>query len=210
MNFCQWWRMEGAWVEAPNIRRAGESGVQYITDNEQGPLYLKRQIGHLYRSLRYPMGRPTVHREILAYRAFAKLGVRVPDLVFGEVQKKQGEWQALLITRELEGFTSLDRWYEEQNPSISLRRSAMEQIAQMMSKLHRNHWQHGCCYPKHVFIRASAEQQVEVALIDMEKSRRKLHLSSKPHKDLYQLFTHRGNIPKSDFRWLHPQLDNVE
>ena len=210
MNFCYWWNAEGTWVEAPNIRRAGESGVQYITDKEKGPLYLKRQTGHLYRSLRYPMGRPTVHRETLAYRAFAKLGVRVPELVFGEVKKKQGEWQALLVTRELEGFTSLDRWYEEQSPSIALRKAAMEQIAQVMSKVHRNHWQHGSFYPKHVFVRVTDGRHVEIALIDMEKTRRKLHLSNKPHKDLCQLFKHRGTIPSSDFIWLHPLLGTSE
>lgn len=35
------------------------------------------------------------------------------------------------------------------------------------------HWQHGCLYPKHIFVRVEGEA-IEVALIDLEKSRRRL------------------------------------
>ena len=63
-TFQRWWNTQGEWVEEPNQRRAGESGVQRIRlrDPQQPLLYCKRQIGHLYRSWLHPFGRPTVLR----------------------------------------------------------------------------------------------------------------------------------------------------
>ena len=49
-DFDRWWSRRGRWVEAPNLRRSGESGVERITDGQR-LLYCKRQQGHLYRSL---------------------------------------------------------------------------------------------------------------------------------------------------------------
>ena len=60
--FQHWWQRQGDWVEPPNARRGGESGVQRLLDHS-GVLYAKRQIGHIYRSLLHPGGRPTVLRE---------------------------------------------------------------------------------------------------------------------------------------------------
>ena len=61
-DFNSWWQTQGEWVEEPNDRRGGQSGVQRITVQGQ-LLYAKRQAGHTYRSLKYPLGRPTVLRE---------------------------------------------------------------------------------------------------------------------------------------------------
>ena len=60
--FQHWWQKNGDWVEEPNVRRGGESGVQRLLD-QSGVLYAKKQVGHIYRSLLYPQGRPTVLRE---------------------------------------------------------------------------------------------------------------------------------------------------
>ena len=55
-DFEQWWNTQGEWVEPPNLRRDGESGVQRLQARRGGLLYCKRQIGHLYRSLWHPLG----------------------------------------------------------------------------------------------------------------------------------------------------------
>ncbi len=43
--FEYFWNKQGEWVEEPNQRRGGESGVQRIQSSSGGLLYAKRQIG---------------------------------------------------------------------------------------------------------------------------------------------------------------------
>ena len=65
-GFDYWWQVSGDWVEPPNERRGGTSGVIWHVP-AQGPIfYIKRQEGHIFRSLRYPFGRPTCLREARA------------------------------------------------------------------------------------------------------------------------------------------------
>ena len=51
-DFNDWWQRTGEWVEAPNQRRGGESGVQRLAPVTAGQpwLYSKRQIGHRFIS----------------------------------------------------------------------------------------------------------------------------------------------------------------
>ena len=53
-DFEYYWQQQGEWVEEPNQRRGGESGVQRLSDAKGKVLYAKRQVGHIYRSLRHP------------------------------------------------------------------------------------------------------------------------------------------------------------
>jgi len=62
-RFEYFWRQQGEWVEEPNRRRGGESGVQRVMGPTGRLLYSKRQTGHIYRSWLHPFGRPTVLRE---------------------------------------------------------------------------------------------------------------------------------------------------
>ena len=70
-DFNDWWARTGEWGEEPNQRRGGESGVQLLIPEtpEQPLLYSKRQINHMFSSLRYPFGHPTALREKMPYRA---------------------------------------------------------------------------------------------------------------------------------------------
>lgn len=111
--FQYWWQQQGDWVEAPNVRRGGESGVQRLLD-QSGVLYAKRQIGHVYRSLLHPRGLPTVLRERRALLALDALGVHVPQLVYcGVEHDPQQGWRGLLVTAELTGFTDIESWYAQ-------------------------------------------------------------------------------------------------
>ena len=49
-SFDYYWSQRGEWVEEPNVRRGGESGVQRIVGRDGQLLYAKRQTGHIYRS----------------------------------------------------------------------------------------------------------------------------------------------------------------
>jgi tRNA A-37 threonylcarbamoyl transferase component Bud32 len=196
--FDQWWQARGEWVEAPNQRRAGESGVQRLEcAGETLPLYCKRQVGHLYRSLRHPFGEPTVLRERRALLALARLGVGVPEVLYCGARRQQGEWRALLITRALDGFVSLEQWYA-QAAAPEDRARVMAAVGKTLARLHRARWQHGCCYPKHLFVRSEADGQVRVALLDLEKSRRRLSTAAASRHDLRQLWRHRQAIPMKD------------
>ena len=213
VEFDRWWRRQGSWVEPANQCRDGESGVLLLR-REAGkpPLYCKRQTGHTYRTLLHPLGCPTVLRELQAYRVFARLGIRTPYLVYGGVRKWRWQWQALLVTEALQDFVSLGEWYTD-GASAALKESVLCRLASTLARLHRAGWQHGCCYPKHIFVKAGEDEsgapQAEIALLDLEKSRRRLSAKAAGRHDLDQLSRHCGNIPEADlsfFRQVYQQL----
>ena len=178
--FEHYWRQEGEWVEEPNRRRGGESGVQRI--HEDGKLlYAKRQVGHIYRSWRYPQGRPTVLRERDALLGLSELKVNVPELVFGGAKQGQDEqWPALLVPSALDGYIELQDWYaaggrEQYGEAVHDR--VLQAVAQNLARMHLGRWQHGCLYIKHVFVRVTGTEQavqVDAALLDLEKCRQRL------------------------------------
>lgn len=191
-QFEHWWQQQGEWVEEPNQRRGGESGVQRLHDAQGHLLYAKRQVGHLCRSLSHPFGRPTVLRERDALLGLSRLGVRVPRLVYCAASYQQGQgWRGLLVSEALDGFTDIDSWYAaggrervgEQHDAL------LQQIGATLARMHLGRWQHGCLYAKHVFVKATPEG-VEVALLDLEKSRRRLSRKRAALHDLRQLRRH--------------------
>ncbi|MCO6059963.1 InaA protein [Pseudomonas sp. MOB-449] len=190
-QFQRFWALGGEWVEAPNHRRGGVSGVLRVYLTNGRGLYVKRQVGHLYRSLRHPFGRPTVLREREALLAAERLGVRVPRLVFGAVRHApQDGWQGLLVTEALEGFIAFDRWYAAQAGEGD-RHLVLQQLATMLCRLHQGGWQHGCLYSKHVFVRPmGAGGLPEVALLDFEKARRRWSSKRAALRDLWQFRRH--------------------
>ena len=206
-TFDRWWEAPGEWVEEPNQRRDGESGVQRLrrADAGQPQLYCKRQRGHLYRSLAHPFGRPTALREYAALRAIERLGIRVPRVVYCAARKQDGRWQALLVSEALDGFVSLEDWYRGDPRAThgeALQRDMLRSLARTLARLHRAGWQHGCLYPKHLFVRVhgtGGEARVEIALLDLEKSRRRLLRQRASHRDLSQLRRHTPGMPASDW-----------
>lgn len=67
-RFDFFWRQQGEWVEEPNRRRGGESGVQRVISPNGRLLYSKRQTGHIYRSWLHPFGRANA----MPSKAFAR------------------------------------------------------------------------------------------------------------------------------------------
>jgi tRNA A-37 threonylcarbamoyl transferase component Bud32 len=198
-QFEHWWQLQGEWVEEPNQRRGGESGVQRLQSAEGRLLYAKRQVGHLCRSLSHPFGRPTVLRERDALLGLSRLGVRVPRLVYCDATYQEGQgWRGLLVSEALDGFSDIDSWYAaggqrsgEQHVQL------LQQIGATLARMHLGRWQHGCLYAKHVFVKVTAEG-AEVALLDLEKSRRRLSRKRAALHDLCQL---RRHSPWNDGEW---------
>jgi len=196
-SFEYFWNQQGEWVEAPNVRRGGESGVQRINAGNGNLLYAKRQTGHIYRSLFHPFGRPTVLREQDALLALTRLDVGVPQVVFCGAQRDQvHKWRALLVTHALDGFVELEQWYaagERERHGEALHERILQALAENLARMHKGRWQHGCLYIKHVFVRVSGEGEsakAEVALLDLEKCRQRLTARSAASHDLKQLRRH--------------------
>lgn len=202
-EFERWWHSPGEWVEEANQRRGGESGVRLLQswDNSRPALYCKRQSGHIHRSLIHPFGRPTILRELEAYRALARLGIRTPHIVYCAARREAGQWQALLVTEALQGFISLEQWYAQSKPAAESH-DMLRQLALTLARMHQGGWQHGCCYAKHIFVRVRAPGDVDIALLDLEKSRRRWRTSHASRRDLGQLQRHRGQMPDSDLHYL--------
>lgn len=190
--FDQWLALPGEWVEEPNARRGGESGVKRVMSASGKLLYRKQQVGHTYRSLRHPMGYPTVMRERNVLLACAALKVIVPTLLYAECRKQDGVWQALLITEALEGFSSLEECYargDEQLWGEPLHLRILQEVGACIARFNLGRWQHGCLRMKHVFVRVQGEK-IEIALLDLEKSRRLLRAKAAAKHDIKQLKRH--------------------
>ncbi|MDR2787209.1 MAG: lipopolysaccharide kinase InaA family protein [Candidatus Accumulibacter sp.] len=175
-------------------------------------LYCKRQTGYTYRTLSHPFVRPTILRERRAYRAFSRLGIKTPDIVYCAARQERGRWQALLLTEALREFVSLEQWYAG-NKDEALGKAVLRRLAATLARLHLAGWQHGCGHPKHIFVKAGHGEneapQVEIALLDLEKSRRRWCSRNASRHDLCQLTRHRGNMPEADllfFRRVYRRL----
>ncbi|OCW19420.1 InaA protein [Pseudomonas aylmerensis] len=196
-RFDYFWRQQGEWVEEPNRRRGGESGVQRVTSANGRLLYSKRQTGHIYRSWLHPFGRPTVLRERDALKGLRLLDVRVPEMVFCEARRDpEHRWKALLVTAALEGFDEIENWYaaggREQYGELVHER-LLKELAGTLARMHKGRWQHGCLYIKHIFVRVTGEgdsANVEVALLDFEKCRQRLTAYRAASHDMLQLRRH--------------------
>ncbi|MFJ5295619.1 lipopolysaccharide kinase InaA family protein [Pseudomonas sp. NPDC088368] len=195
-DFDHWWNTRGPWVEEPNVRRSGTSGVQRVMQ-DGSCVYVKRQTGHTYRSLRFPLGRPTVIREGMALDRLFKLGVRAPQPIFYGARKINGTWHGLLVTRELAGFRDLETWLGDQalnGLSQEDHLVVLKNLAVLLAKLHRGRQQHGCMRAKHVFINSSAQHNggvsFDLALLDLEKSRSRVSMLRAARHDVRQLRRH--------------------
>jgi hypothetical protein len=206
VSFDNWWQIQGEWVEEPNDRRGGFSGVQRIY-KDATLLYAKRQTGHIHRSLLHPFGRPTVLREQEALLGARKAGVKVPEIVYCAAQRSSDGWRALLITKALEGFQPIDEWYASKGREQygeALHQQLLVEVAHTLAHLHTARWQHGCMYIKHIFVRISGEGQAraaEVALLDLEKCRRRLTSKQAAVHDMLQLRRH-SSWDQADWQYL--------
>jgi Lipopolysaccharide kinase (Kdo/WaaP) family. len=94
------------------------------------------------------------------------------------------------MTKELEGFESLDSpIYARSGELMSnndQRESLMKAVAKEMRKMHNHHFRHNCLYSKHIFVRAIGNQW-DVKFIDLEKLSRSFFKKRALLRDLYTL-----------------------
>lgn len=196
--FDYWWSLPGHWVEAPNQRRNGWSGVvRAIVDGEE--VYIKRQCNHLYRSLRHPLGSPTASREWHCLQRLAGLGIPAPKPLFHGTRRTAEGMQAVLVTSALSGYHALDALPAG---SASERRAVASAIGHALGHLHRARLQHSCLYGKHVMIRFDSTDLPQVALLDLEKMRMRFTRRQAARHDLEQLQRHQRFLSPDDWQLL--------
>lgn len=207
-GFDHYWRQQGAWVEEPNVRRGGESGVQRLFAADGQMIYVKRQVGHIYRSWLHPFGRPTVLRERDALTALYQLDVNVPKMIFcGTQRDENNDWQALLVTKSLDGFEEFEHWLQgggRERHGEAVYEQVLQSLATNLARMHRGRWQHSCIYIKHVFVRVTGEgsnARGEVALLDLEKCRQRMTAQQAASHDMKQLRRH-SSFSDPDWRKL--------
>jgi hypothetical protein len=196
-SFEALWTSDATWVEEPNFRRQGWSGVCRIElNNAAAPLigmYLKRQENHGYRSLANPLRyQPTAYREYKRLVAMQAAGITVPDILYYGERRHGKKLQAILMTREIPPSIPLDDYLgltPERDPAEVDR--VIQDTATLIAKLHRRHFQHCALYGKHVLISgvetaAEARCRPVPYLIDVEKSRWRLSRLAIAMRDLNQ------------------------
>ena len=196
-DFDGWWNAPGNWIEEPNVRRAGWSGM--VTTRIGETLYfVKKQNNHLYRSLAHPFGQPTTSREFANIRRLAARGIRVPEPVFHGSRKTSEGFAGLLVTRELVGFIAIA---DARDLSAAATSRLAEAVGRTIGRMHGAGLQHSCLYDKHVMFRWQGEQ-AEIALIDLEKLRRPYLPWRAARHDLDQLRRHQTLWDAADWQRL--------
>ena len=196
-DFEHWWTLPGEWVEAPNERRDGWSGViRALTD--QTLCYIKRQRNHLCHTFSHPLGWPTASREAHYLDAVRNLGLRVPETVYHGIRKISRGTEAILATRALDGFTPLSA---HTGLSEAQRQSLAIELGRTLGVLHRARLQHGCMYDKHVMVRWQGDHP-DIALLDLEKMRHRLSAEAAAKRDLDQLVRHQTILSVTEWAML--------
>lgn len=193
-DFGYWWNVAGEWVEPPNERRNGWSGMLRVRAG--GRLYyVKRQRNHLCRTVMHPLGWPTASREWHYLDQLRRIGVGAPQPVFHGVRTTPQGQEAVLVTEELTGFTALS---EQASLDPGRRMTLAQALGQSLGILHRARLQHSSLYDKHIMVRWQGDGP-EIALIDLEKMRRRLTRRAAARHDLAQL--HRRQRILDDEAW---------
>lgn len=205
-NFESIWNLEAGWFEEPNKRRGGWSGVSRLSlKNETGKsvgVFLKRQENHNTKVWTHPFkGVPTFYRELKNILRFAANGIPTVEPVYFASRYKNGKSQAILMTKELEGFESLDSSTYARESCLmqnkTRRIQIMHAVADVLRKMHGYGFQHNCLYSKHIFVRP-AENEWKVKLIDLEKLSRSFYKKKAMMRDLYTLPRHISGWRRSD------------
>lgn len=188
------WALPQDWVDTPNTKRSGWSGVtQNRLASLQGDInvFIKRQQSYISRTLRHPFtGIPTFEKELNNILRLKNIGIpTLEPLFFGKQADK-----AILVTKALDGYCSLDQI----NPaalSISSRYRLLAKLARLTRKMHKKRYMHNCFYPKHIFVKLRDNGEWSIRLIDLEKLRWRFSAYSAMKRDLSTFSRH------ADHRW---------
>jgi serine/threonine protein kinase len=205
-TFEKLWEHQIEWFEAPNERRGGWSGVGRLQLEVSGAkplcLFVKKQQNHGRLSLLHPIkGEPTFRREYKRLQYLQRQGVAAPQVVFYDEQVVEKKSCAILVTEELTGYQPLDslteNWFAKGSLAREQKRQLLKVIATSLRHFHQLGLVHRALYPKHIFVKCM-DEQVQVALIDLEKARFSPFFWYRAYFDLSALSRHAEHWSRSD------------
>ena len=191
-SFESIWALDIGWFEEPNQRRGGWSGVSRhevaLPDGSREGIFIKRQQNHTTRSWLHPsMGILTFRREFRNLQQLQSFGVPTLDVLYYAERVVDGDRRAILISRELTGYTSFEDcvayWMQHGWPERPVWHDLIKRLAGIARHMHRHRIQQNCFLPKHVFI-GEIDGKPDIRLIDFEKAKRRLTVESAMVRDL--------------------------
>jgi len=192
------WALDIGWFEEPNERRGGWSGVSRheveLPDGHHEGVFIKRQQNHTTRSWLHPVrGIQTFRREFLNLMLLQSFGVPTLDVLYFAERKSGADRRAILISRELAGYASLDSclgyWNRQGYPDRAIWHETLQRIAAAARRMHQYRMQQNSFYPKHIFI-GELDGHVDIRLLDFEKAKRRWRSESALLRDLDTLNRH--------------------
>ncbi|MCX4025815.1 inaA protein [Endozoicomonas sp. SM1973] len=206
------WQFPEQWVEPPNQRRNGWSGVSKIElqspASERHPVFIKKQFNHNTKTIRHPIrGIPTFSREFSNLQILQQHNIPTAiPLYYGERHHKDGI-QAILITQALEGYCSLEQWYQRyRSQHLASWQPVLKAVARSLKALHDKGYTHNCLYPKHIFVNdVPSSSSFTAKLIDLEKAKRNPLRKQRFYKDLARFIRHTRHIAQQDLDYFISQ-----
>jgi serine/threonine protein kinase len=189
------WRLKADWFEEPNIRRGGWSGVVKVslkqTNNDPVFIFIKRQENHLSRTWRHPIkGVATFIKEYNNLRLFHKYDIPTPELVYFGARSNNGKPQAIIATKELVGYQSLNVLLHKSDSSMIIgskhRQALFKETAKIIYHMHQHRIQHNSLHPKHIFAKPLGDNW-DIRIIDLEKAKRRVFKHTASLRDLATL-----------------------
>lgn len=204
-GFDQLWAKKIDWIEPPNYKRGGWSGVgQLILRDGQQSLnvFIKKQKNYGRRTLFHPkVGQPTFRREFKCLEYLSKHNVNAAKVVLYDEKYKDDNCYALLITEALSDYEPLNKVLENDFIHHRLpyaeRRQLIKEVALFLRRFHGAGLQHRALFPKHIFVKKAAGFP-EVAIIDLEKARFNLCLFRRAYFDLAKLNRYTPYLSKTE------------
>jgi hypothetical protein len=183
------WGLQWDWVENPNRRRNGWSGVSRHTffDDEAGhfSIFVKRQENHNYRSLRHPLhGRPTFFSELCNTLRLKQIGVPTVEPVFYGEHREGNKPQAVLATIALEGYSELNYMLKDTFLTVPIRQAILHRLADVVQLMHLHHLQHNSLGGNHVLVKLEKDDTFDLRILDLEKMRHNFRPMDTAVKDL--------------------------
>lgn len=206
LRFEQIWALETEWFEPPNQRRNGWSGVikQPLIDSNGNTtwVFIKRQENHNFKTLLHPLkGIPTFQREYFNIKHLTDNNIPTLTTLYYNERIENGKYQAILITRSLEGYQSFQSFFAPENPEIPQHKAIMKLAGQIIRKLHDAHFSHNCLYAKHLFVNNDPDN-IDIRLIDLEKLKWSPFLTHIRQSDLSRLIRRAHPVAYHDLQIL--------
>jgi RIO-like serine/threonine protein kinase len=182
------WNLQMERVEEGNYRHAASQSEV----SRWHHVYVKKQQNYTTSFSRWFMARAVCAREFHNISAWHKIGIPTlePLYFFQEPMARR----AILVTKALDGYQSLESWLAA-TADPSARSRVLTRVAELIADIHSKGWYHRCFFPKHVFVNQSNPEIIK--FIDLEKARKQFRTTYRDMADIASFFRR--------CQWLNPK-----